>query len=131
MKIYNDVFEALESLGIHFTKEEKAYMKALAQIGGQLMAYRKKHNLTQTALAEKIGVSQAMISAIERGDKNVSIKVLAKIVAKLGGNLRIDLGILRQEDTRKTEWTDVGFENFRIESGEVKNVEELAGSVAA
>ena len=94
MKMYNDVFEFFDDMGIKISKEEKVYVSALAQIGAQLMAYRKQNKLSQTALAKKIGVSQAMISAIERGDKNVSVKVLAKIVSKLGGELKIDLGIL-------------------------------------
>ena len=124
MRIYDDVFEALETLGIHFTKEEKVYIDALAQIGGQLMAYRKQHKLSQTALARKIGVSQAMISAIERGDKNVSIKVLARIVAKLGGNLKINLGILqsRKKAVDKVEWSASGFGDM---------VDERVGSEAA
>lgn len=100
---YRDVFEFLEKIGTHFTGEEKIFIKAMAQIGGQLLAYRKEHGLTQAELAKKLGISQAMVSKIE-GGKNISIKVLAKVVAKLGGNINISLGILPNERDGEVEY---------------------------
>jgi hypothetical protein len=35
-----------------------------------------------------------MVSKIETGEKNISIRVLTKIVAAFGGRVRISLGIL-------------------------------------
>ena len=95
----DDVFKFVEDLGkeldVEFSEEEKVFIDAMAQIAGQLMAYRKAHGLTQKDLAEKLGFSQAMVSKIESG-RNISIRVLSKIVAKLGGKLEISLGILKQ-----------------------------------
>ncbi|WP_241208645.1 helix-turn-helix domain-containing protein [Thermotoga sp. Cell2] len=68
------------------------------------MAYRKKYNLTQKELAEKLGISQSMVSKIETGEKNVSVKVLAKIVAALGGKLKISLGILPEEENKPPKY---------------------------
>lgn len=96
---YRDVFEFLEKIGTHFTDEEKIFIKAMAQIGGQLLAYRKEHGLTRAELAKELGMSQAMVSKIE-GGKNISIKVPAKVVAKLGGNINISLGILKSPHHR-------------------------------
>lgn len=48
---------------------------------------REKQGLTQEQLEEKTGVNTKYISAIERGQKNVTVKTLAKIV----GGLNIEL----------------------------------------
>ena len=44
-----------------------------------LLSYRKKHNLSQEELAEKIGVSQQMISYIESGLKEPKTTILIRI----------------------------------------------------
>jgi transcriptional regulator with XRE-family HTH domain len=103
-KKYSDVFELFEEIGFHYSEEEKVFVEAMSQIGGQLMAYRKKYNLTQKELAEKLGISQSMVSKIETGEKNVSVKVLAKIVAALGGKLKISLGILPEEENKPPKY---------------------------
>jgi len=95
MPAVRDVFEFLKEIGVTFTEEEKLFVSAMAQISGELMAYRKRHNLSQADLARLLGMSQPMISKIESG-QNVSIKTLAKIAAKLGGNLKISLGIFEE-----------------------------------
>jgi transcriptional regulator with XRE-family HTH domain len=100
-KKYSNVFELFEEIGFHHSEEEKAFIEAMSQIGGQLMAYRKKHNLTQKDLAKKLGISQSMVSKIETGEKNISIRVLTKIVAAFGGRVRISLGILPEEEENK------------------------------
>ncbi|OOC42156.1 helix-turn-helix domain-containing protein [Thermosipho sp. 1074] len=88
-----NIFELLEEVGHHETIEEKIYLDALAHIAGELLVYRKQHGLTQKELAEKLGMSQAMVSKIESGLKNLSIKTLAKIAAKLNGELTLSLNL--------------------------------------
>ena len=56
------------------------------------MAYKAVMHLlvlSQAELAKRLGISQAMVSKIETGSVNLSIKVLAKIAAKLDAELRI------------------------------------------
>jgi len=101
-KKYSDVFELFEEMGFHHSEEEKVFIEVMSQIGGQLLAYRKMHNLTQKDLAKKLGVSQSMVSKIETGEKNISIRVLAKIVAALGGKIKISLGLLPEEEENKS-----------------------------
>jgi len=45
--------------------------------------YRIKNKLSQTALAEKLGVKQAMISKLESGNYNISLENLCNVMAKL------------------------------------------------
>lgn len=56
----------------------------------QLQKLRKELGMTQTDLAEKIGVSQKRISQMEKGDiGSVSLKTLHKYLAALGADLTV------------------------------------------
>lgn len=55
----------------------------LAELGASIRALRAEHGLTLEALAEKSGVSRAMLSDIERGAKSPTIRVLAGIASAL------------------------------------------------
>jgi DNA-binding XRE family transcriptional regulator len=56
-------------------------------IGGQLALLRRKHKLTQPALAKRSGVTQADISRIERGALNATTDTLAKLGRAMGVRL--------------------------------------------
>ena len=59
-------------------------------LGDNVQRLRKKHNLTQTELAEKIGISQKHLSDIETGTKFSS----AGIIEKLAHELNVQVSIL-------------------------------------
>ncbi|MDO9534417.1 MAG: helix-turn-helix transcriptional regulator [Bacillota bacterium] len=61
------------------------------QISTAIFKYRLKHNLSQKKLAEKLGVTQAMVSKLESGDYNYTIGQLWKVSQKLGFKLNIEL----------------------------------------
>ncbi|AFG35594.1 Helix-turn-helix protein [Fervidobacterium pennivorans DSM 9078] len=48
--------------------------------------------------AEMLGVTQAMVSKLESGDANISVKKLAEIAAKLGGSLYVTLNLIPQQN---------------------------------
>ncbi|MBF0490909.1 MAG: helix-turn-helix transcriptional regulator [Candidatus Omnitrophica bacterium] len=51
---------------------------------------RKKSNLNQKALAERLGVSQQVISRIETGEKdNLTIDTLTRLARALGHQMKI------------------------------------------
>lgn len=53
-----------------------------------LQGYRKKKKLTQDELAKEVGVSQAYICALEKGQKNnPSVRVLINIAKALDTTL--------------------------------------------
>ncbi len=52
-------------------------------IGTTIRARRNQLNLTLEALAERTGVSRAMLSEIERGNKNPTIRVVVQIAGAL------------------------------------------------
>ena len=53
-------------------------------VGENIRRIREMKEIPQVELAEKAGVTQAMICQIERGTKNPSIQVAAEITGVLG-----------------------------------------------
>lgn len=62
-----------------------------AYIGGyRLSQLRVEAGMTQTALAERMGISQARVSKLERGDPSqFGVDTVSRYVAAVGGRLRL------------------------------------------
>ncbi|HEV7655660.1 MAG TPA: helix-turn-helix transcriptional regulator [Mycobacteriales bacterium] len=58
------------------------------EIGDLLRDRREKAMLTQTELAERAGVSQSTLSAVERGTRRPSATVVGRVLAAIGQQLR-------------------------------------------
>ncbi|MEK7168893.1 MAG: helix-turn-helix transcriptional regulator [Patescibacteria group bacterium] len=58
----------------------------------QLIAARKKENVTQKQLAKKIGTKQSAIARLENGNANPTLSFLEKISYALNTKLLIELG---------------------------------------
>ncbi|QWK23093.1 hypothetical protein CSW25_07120 [Thermus scotoductus] len=52
-------------------------------LGDRLRALRESRGLSQGALAQKVGVSQGMISHIERGRRRPSLPTLMRLIQAL------------------------------------------------
>lgn len=59
----------------------------MQELGRHLAVLRKKHNLRQTDLAQKLNVSQQVISNIERGQTAPDIELLQKMADIYGISL--------------------------------------------
>jgi DNA-binding XRE family transcriptional regulator len=57
----------------------------------QLIRYRSEHDLSQRALATKLGVSQPRIVELESGEKNPTFDTIVKIAAATGLEFAIDI----------------------------------------
>ena len=71
-------------------------MDILVSLGKRIQAVRERAGLTQEQLEEKTEVNTKYISAIERGQKNVTIKTLEKIAKGLDVDL-YELLLLSEE----------------------------------
>jgi transcriptional regulator with XRE-family HTH domain len=60
---------------------------ASGRLGGRVRELRRRRSLTLEELAERSGVSRAMISKLERGEKNPTLVVAAKLAEGLGVTL--------------------------------------------
>jgi transcriptional regulator with XRE-family HTH domain len=63
------------------------------QLGARVKEFRRRRGLTLEDLAERAGVSRAMISKVERGEKNPTLVVAAKVAEGLGVTLSELLGV--------------------------------------
>lgn len=54
------------------------------RVGEQIRIYRKNRNLTQELLGERVDLPQSYIGAIERGERNISLDTLERIMDALG-----------------------------------------------
>jgi len=62
-------------------------MNILKGIGSRIQSIRTKLGITQDELGEKVGLNPKYISAIECGQRNITIKTLEKIANGLGVEL--------------------------------------------
>jgi ribosome-binding protein aMBF1 (putative translation factor) len=74
------------------------------KVSTAIFDYRTKNKLSQKQLAEKLGVTQAMVSKLESGDYNYTLEQLWKVSSKLG--LKFD--IVFEEATREITITGSG-----------------------
>jgi len=61
--------------------DRTAFARDVAQ---RILRYRTDNNLTQTALARQVGMTQSVIARLESGDQPPSIQTLAKLSAGTG-----------------------------------------------
>lgn len=81
--------------------------KALEEIIGRNIArYREVAGLTQATLAEKIGISTAFVSRVERGQKKMKVETLYATAKVL--NVSVD-ALLSTESPRHSWQTSTSF----------------------
>jgi transcriptional regulator with XRE-family HTH domain len=64
-----------------------------ARLGERIRGLRRERGLTLDLLAQRSGVSRAMISKLERGEKNPTLVVAAKVAEGLGVSLSQLVGV--------------------------------------
>jgi transcriptional regulator with XRE-family HTH domain len=67
------------------------------QLGRRIRALRLRRDLTQEALGEQAGVNYKYLGAVERGERNPSVKQLRAIASALEVELQ-DLLVVEQEE---------------------------------
>ena len=78
----------MESPGID--ENHGGALEALAaHCAASLLALRAKHGETQKALAARLGMTESMVSRLERGDHLPSLKTLCRIADAFGGRIEI------------------------------------------
>ena len=65
--------------------------KIAHEVAMRVLDYRVEHKLTQTALAELLGMRQPHIARLEAGDHEPSLATLARIARVLGIEFHIDI----------------------------------------
>lgn len=71
---------------LHLTPEESAYITLKLKLAQGLSLHRKKQQLTQMQLAQRIRSSQSRVAKMEAGDPSVSLDLLVKSLLALGSS---------------------------------------------
>ena len=101
------------------TRFELNLIGVMTDISAALINYRADKSLSQKELAEKLECSQAMISKIESGDYNFTIRKLFDVVNKLGGRVSLeidfkdDTSIPDSSEERVSIWEYVGNQSIK------------------
>jgi DNA-binding XRE family transcriptional regulator len=78
--IYEKLIEKYRDKGIIFKKEPPPPRPPVCRaVGEQIRAIRKEMNISQRGLAAKMGVSQQLVSRIEKGMENISLITLKNV----------------------------------------------------
>ncbi|MFA5169722.1 MAG: helix-turn-helix transcriptional regulator [Candidatus Paceibacterota bacterium] len=71
-----------------FKKEfEKEYQKI--KLAYEISQLRKKKNMSQVELAQKIGTTQSVVARMEAGKQNLSVDTLSKIASAFNCEVKI------------------------------------------
>ena len=69
---------------LDLTPEEAAFVEIKLRLGDAVRSLRRKSDLTQVQLAERLGSSQSRVAKIEAGDPSVSLDLLTRSMLALG-----------------------------------------------
>lgn len=91
--IYEKLLDKYRKKGVRFVREKDAGVRdpVCDAIGREIRRARKEEGLSQGQLAQKAGISQQLISRIEKGRENISLIMLKKISEALGRSAEINL----------------------------------------
>ena len=71
--------------------------RQIAALGTRLRTARLRRKMTQTMLAERVGVSVPTIGKLEDGDPSTSLATMLRVLSALG--LAADIDLLAAQDT--------------------------------
>jgi ribosome-binding protein aMBF1 (putative translation factor) len=70
--------------GAMATGRRKAAQSLAERFGAALRRWRERGGLTQEQLAHHVGMHRTYVGAVERGEKNIAIKNMARLAAGVG-----------------------------------------------
>jgi DNA-binding XRE family transcriptional regulator len=101
------------------TRFELELIGVMTDIAAALINYRADNSLSQKELAEKLECSQAMVSKIESGDYNFTLRKLFDVVNKLGGRVSFEIdfkdgtSVTDSSEERVSIWEYVGNQSIK------------------
>jgi transcriptional regulator with XRE-family HTH domain len=117
------------------------FHKYAFDIADQIYDLMENANINKTELAEKLDSSKAFVSKVLRGDANMTMKTLIKIVFALGGEVNTKIVSSHQQvqwlGYIKTQDKKVGYENISkkynqiLELGRIRGAEDASAAIAA
>lgn len=97
VRALQDAWGAIDRIGGSGAHEKDGLYDIYYKISTALFDYRTRHKLSQKKLAEKLGVTQAMVSKLESGEYNYTVEQLWKIATKLGFKFDIEFSEMEED----------------------------------
>jgi len=79
-------------------KKELEIELLLVNIASEFINYRISKSISQKELAKMLDITQAMVSKLESGDYNPSVKFLCEVSQKLGWDISININSHLESD---------------------------------
>lgn len=92
-----DVLLAKEQLADPSFRAEWQRLVPAREFAAALLRYRGEHNLSQRALAAKLGVSQPRIVKLESGEHNPEVDTIINVARRLGIEFALDVAPARRK----------------------------------
>jgi transcriptional regulator with XRE-family HTH domain len=86
---HNEIMSEL--LADDASREEWERTRFARAVANHVIRFRAERNLSQTALARKVGVSQPVIARLESGEHEPTVSTLRKLSQALGIRFSIDI----------------------------------------
>jgi DNA-binding XRE family transcriptional regulator len=86
-----DALVAEEQLADPSFRAEWQRLAPAREFAATLLRYRAKHELSQRALAKKLGVSQPRVVKLESGEHNPEVDTIINVVRRLGIEFVLDV----------------------------------------
>ena len=106
-----DVYSIINHFSDDKTKELFELESILDRIAFKFIHYRIDNNITQKDLANKLEISQSMVSKLESGEYNPTVKLLWEICKKLNWDFSISIDRKKCEDYYKTVFKNLKKKN--------------------
>ncbi len=114
-------WDVIDEIADDETQEKFELDDILVEISLKIINYRIEKGITQKKLAEKLNVSQSMISKLESGEYNPTIEQLWKVSKKLGWNLELQMKKPVETDIWNQLDTEIDFGNEAPSDEEMMN----------
>jgi DNA-binding XRE family transcriptional regulator len=88
--IYEKLIDKYRKKGVVFRQKPPAREPFCEAIGRKIAAIRREQGLSQKDMAKKMGISQQLISRVEKGGGNISLLTLTNLAAALDKKVMID-----------------------------------------
>jgi ribosome-binding protein aMBF1 (putative translation factor) len=106
--------QLLEDPDVRDEWERTAVARALALI---LVRYRARNGLSQSALADKLGMKQPAVARLERGDRAIRMETLFHILDVLGVPFSLEFEPGEQSSAEQQDSADKIHEHIRFRHG--------------
>ena len=120
MDLLNNPWGLIDELADDKTKELLGLDDILVEISLKLINFRLSKNLSQKQLAEKLQISQSMVSKLESGDYNPTVEQLWRLSRKLGWKFEL---LLESGEVETNIWNT----NEQVVTSDIE--EELANII--